>query len=190
MNYFLIVTTLISSKIFVDASTTCQQGMKDGRDKPEALWTDVYGSDCSLVRSWEADVDEMFNGGQGSDEKTYNQCAKTEADKVVDEKVAKCLTPEQCAKEGQNAAGVIMAMFTAPYCTVIGAEDYQTKSSQKIEKKCKKYAIQSCESYMPQAYQDVLDISECTDKLPELDWDTLEDLQKKCKKTVEDLIEP
>ena len=133
----------------------------------------------------------MFEGGKGSDEKSFNKCAKKEAEKVVDEKIAECLTPEQCAKEGQDAAGVIMAIFTAPYCTVMIQADYVTsESSKKIEKKCKKYDIQSCESYMPQAYQDVLEISDYSEDLPELDWDTLEDLQKKCKKTVEDLIEP
>jgi len=198
MVYFSILITLeillVSSEMtvwLVDANTSCQQGMIDGRNMPESLWRDSYSSDCSLVRTWADDVDGMFKGGTGSEEKSYNQCAKIEAEKVVDEKIEGCLTPEYCANEGKEAAAVIMAIYTAPYCTVNTVSATSAKEPPKIEKKCKEYAISSCKTYLPQAYQDVLDVSTCSDDMEDLSsWDLLEDLQKQCHDMVEDLTEP
>merc|ERR1719148_52233 len=164
--------------------------MIDGRNMPESLWRDSYNSDCSLVRTWADDVDGMFEGG-GPAEKSYNKCAKIEAEKVVDEKIEGCLTPEHCANEGKEAAAVIMAIYTAPFCTVNGISVTSAKEPPTIEKKCKEYAISSCKTYLPQAYQDVLDISTCSDDMEDLSsWDLLEELEKECHDMVEDLTEP
>lgn len=199
MIYFVLLTTLeilfVSSQMTVwlvdaDSNTSCQQGMVDGRNIPESLWEDSYNSDCSLVRIWADDVDSMFKGGTGSEEKSYNQCAKIEAEKVVDEKIEGCLTPAYCADEGKEAAAVIMAIYTAPFCNVNAVSSTYSEKKPSIEKKCKEYAIASCKTYLPQAYRDVRAISSCSDDIEDyVSWDLLEELERECEDMVEDLTE-
>ena len=109
------------------------QGSEDGLNLPEALWSGPYDSDYSKVRDWEVDVVAMFKGGKGSDEKAYNECAMDEAQKVINEKIQDCIDPKQYAGEGENAADVIMTVFTSSYCTMIQSIPANVMASPAME---------------------------------------------------------
>merc|ERR1712008_20376 len=139
--------------------------------EPESLWKDTYKSDCSKVGDWADVVDGMFKGGNNSEEKSFNKCARVEAEKVVKEKMEECLTPLYCAYQGKEAAAIVMAIYTAPYC-VVKKSKAKVQEEPSIEKMCKDYAIASCKTYLPEAYEKIKKISKCSEDIDDIfNWD-------------------
>jgi len=95
-------------------------------------------------------------------------------------------TDQECYESGKEAAANVVAVYTAPYCTVNIFASPKVKLS--IEEQCRGAAIESCKVYIPDAYKELLEISECTEIDDELDSITRESLEDECEETVDAFI--
>merc|ERR1711983_165046 len=108
----------------------------------------------------------------------------------IDEVETSCLSPEKCGNDGKNAASIVMAKYTAPYCTVNGVSTtsaYTEEEQMTIQEQCKDLAISTCKTFLPDAFKQIYDISTCADPPigNALTFDQLDELKKECEKMVD-----
>merc|ERR1712176_1127380 len=93
---------------------------------------------------------------------------------------------QECYESGKEAAANVVAVYTAPYCQVNIFASPEINLS--IDVQCRAAAIESCKLNIPEAYKEILEMSECSDIDDELDPITKESLQSECEETVDAFI--
>jgi len=163
----------------------CDDRKQQGRIAAEALYMKKYDGQCDKIDYFEVEARDLLGCGELTME-AFNDCACIEISAVTAEKKEECLNPHYCNEAGKEAAAIIVADYTAPYCTI---NTFSSKTNLSIEERCRDYAIRSCKGHIPDAYEELLEMSECKGIDPELDWVIYDELEKKCRKTVDRLIE-
>jgi len=167
-------------------SSACTDGMQAGRQKAEGMWRGSYRSDCNQMNTYINVVTNIFVGGSSTYEKSFNDCANIEIDKVVEEVKGECMTPHYCDEAGKEAAATIIALYTAEDCVISNV--FASPTDSHIEDKCRQFATEYCETHIPEAYEEFYGMATCKTFGPHLSWSELSMLQADCAGAVDNLI--
>jgi len=108
--------------------------------------------------------------------------------KTPNDLLAKQGTLENCQSLGMDAATIIIAKHTAPFCenNVMEVKDI---SINDYDQKCIEFSVKFCQATLPTSYDEFIGIVNCSDEIsPKLDWETYVPLSKKCRAKVNDII--